>query len=59
MRYLLILFIVPLLVNLLFKIFVIKHLIYKYWSQKTSEIFLNSSQEESALTELKRFERKI
>ncbi len=59
LRYLLILFIVPLLVNNLFKTFVIQPLIYKYWSQEASEIFLNSSQEERALSELKRFERKI
>ncbi|WP_193200037.1 hypothetical protein [Nostoc sp. MG11] len=59
LRYLLILFIVPLLVNNLFKTFVIQPLIYKYWSQETSKIFLNSSQEEKALTELKKFERKI
>ncbi|WP_313889983.1 MULTISPECIES: CemA family protein [Nostoc] len=59
LRYLLILFIVPLLVNNLFKTFVIQPLIYKYWSQETSKIFLNSYQEEKALTELKKFERKI
>jgi hypothetical protein len=46
-------------VNNLFKTFVIQPLIYKYWSQEASEIFLNSSQEERALTELKIFERKI
>ncbi len=58
-RSLLILITVPLLVNQLSKIFVINPLIDKFWKQEQVEIFLNSSQEEKALAEFKRFEKQL
>ncbi|RAM50010.1 MAG: CemA family protein [Hapalosiphonaceae cyanobacterium JJU2] len=58
-RFLLIIFIVPLLVNQLSKTFIISPLIDKIWSQESSQVFLNLSQEEKVLTELKRFEQEI
>lgn len=56
-RYLLILLIIPLLLNHLSTNLVIHPLIKKYWNQEPAKIFLNSSQEERALTEFRRFER--
>lgn len=58
-RYLLILILVPLLVNQLSKIFVISPLIEKFWAKEQLRIFLNSFQEERALTELRTFEHQI
>ncbi len=57
-RYLIILLIAPLLVNQISKTFVINPIVYRLWGQK-QEVFLNSSQEERALTELKKFEQVI
>ncbi|MEI2578072.1 CemA family protein [Scytonema sp. PRP1] len=56
-RFLLILIVVPLLVNQLSRNFVITPLVKKFWSQGQSVVFLNPSQEEKALAELKRFEQ--
>lgn len=56
-RYLLLLILVPLLINQLSKEVIIEPLL-NFWSNKPSKIFLNSSQEEKALTELKNFEEK-
>lgn len=58
-RYLLILILVPLLVNQLSKNFFFEPLIKDFWINKTSDFYLNSSQEERALAELKRFEEII
>lgn len=58
-RYLLILFLVPLLVNQFSKFFLISPVINSFWNNKQESIFLNSSQEERALAELKTFEEKI
>lgn len=58
-RYLLILLLAPLLVNQISKTFVINPIVYRLWEQKQIEVFLNSSQEERALTELKKFEQVI
>ncbi len=58
-RYLLILILAPLLVNQISKTFVISPIIHRLWEQKQVEVFLNSSQEERALTELKKFEQVI
>ncbi len=57
-RYLIILLIAPLLVSQISKTFVINPIVYRLWEQK-QEVFLNSSQEERALTELKKFEQVI
>ena len=58
-RYLLILILVPLLVNQFSRVVVISPLIESFWTNKQSEIFLNSSQSERAEAELKSFEEKI
>lgn len=58
-RYLIILLIAPLLVNQMSKTFVITPMVYRSWEQKQIKVFLNSSQEERALTELKKFEQAI
>lgn len=58
-RFLLILIVVPLLVNQLSRTFVISPLVENFWSQEQSAVFLNPSQEEKALAELKRFEQAI
>ena len=58
-RYLLILIIVPLLVNHLSKTFLINPLVEKLWIPENLGSFLNFSQEERALAELKKFEQKI
>ncbi|WP_235148051.1 MULTISPECIES: CemA family protein [Fischerella] len=56
-RFLLILIVVPLLINQLSRNFIITPLVEKFWSSQESDIFINSSQEEKALAELKRFEQ--
>ena len=58
-RYLLILVFVPLLVNQFSKVFLISPVINSFWNNNQENIFLNSSQEERALAELKTFEEKI
>lgn len=59
LRYLLVLILVPLLTNQLSKNFLLEPLTKGEWINRTSEVFVNSSQEERALAELKRFEEKI
>lgn len=58
-RFLLIVFIIPLLVSQLSKTFIINPLINQFWNQEQSKAFLNSSQEEKALDELERFQQEI
>lgn len=58
-RYLLVLILVPLLVNQLSKNLFFEPLIKDFWIDKTSDFFLNSSQEERALAELREFEKII
>ncbi|MFB2920699.1 hypothetical protein [Aerosakkonema funiforme] len=58
-RYLLILILVPLLINQLSKNLLFDPLVKGWWINKPSEVFLNSSQEERGLAELKRFREKI
>lgn len=58
-RFLLILIVVPVLVSQLSKTFVVTPLVKTLWSKEQLAIFLNSSQEERALSELKRFEQAI
>lgn len=50
---------VPLLVNILSKVFFITPLVDYVWNKYQNEIFLNSQQQNSALAELKSFEEKI
>nr|ARW69305.1 Envelope membrane protein [Polysiphonia sp.] len=58
-KYLLILFIIPILINQLSKIFVLDPLINNLWNTNSSYIFLNRSQEERAFADLQRFEEKL
>ena len=58
-RFLLILIIVPVLVSQLSRNIVINPLVKTLWNKAETVIFLNSSQEERALAELKRFEQAI
>lgn len=58
-RCLLTLFLVPLLVNIFSKSFLITPIVEYFWNQTHNEIFLNSYQENRALTELHSFEEKI
>ena len=50
---------VPLLVNILSKVFFITPLVDYVWNKYQNEIFLNIQQQNSALAELKSFEEKI
>jgi flagellar biosynthesis protein FliQ len=50
---------VPLLVNILSKVFFITPLVEYVWNKYQNEIFLNIQQQNSALAELKSFEEKI
>ncbi|BAB77252.1 heme-binding protein (plasmid) [Anabaena sp. FACHB-709] len=59
LRFLLILIVVPLLINQLSRNFFIAPLIEKFWNSQELNIFLNYSQEEKALAELKRFEQSV
>jgi hypothetical protein len=58
-RFLLILIVVPMLVSQLSRNFVISPLVKALWNKEELVTFLNSSQEERALAELKRFEQAI
>lgn len=58
-RFLLILIVVPLLISQLSRNFVITPLVERFWNSQESNIFLNASQEEKALAELKRFEQRV
>ena len=58
-RYLLILILVPFLINQLAKGIIMNPLVNSFWNNNQSNIYLNSSQEERALNELKIFEEKL
>ena len=58
-RFLLILIVVPVLINQLSRNFVISPLVKALWNKEEVVSFLNSSQEERALAELKKFEQAI
>lgn len=58
-KYILLLFIVPIVVNQLSKSFVFGPCINYFWNQQNHNIFLNESQEEKAFAELQRFEEKL
>nr|YP_010904053.1 envelope membrane protein [Caulacanthus ustulatus]WCH57304.1 envelope membrane protein [Caulacanthus ustulatus] len=58
-KYLLFLFIIPILVNHLSKNFIFGPCVNYFWNQNERNIFLNESQEERAFAELQRFEEKI
>ncbi|MBW4685714.1 MAG: CemA family protein [Komarekiella atlantica HA4396-MV6] len=59
LRFLLILIVVPLLISQLSRNFFIAPIIEKFWNSQELNIFLNFSQEEKALAELKRFEQSV
>ena len=54
-----ILIIVPFLVNLISKAYVVRPITEFYWNSKQPEIFLNSYQQQRAFSELHEFEEKI
>nr|YP_009243879.1 chloroplast envelope membrane protein [Sporolithon durum]AMK96121.1 chloroplast envelope membrane protein [Sporolithon durum] len=58
-KYLLILVITPIVVNQVSKNFLLDPLINSMWNDQKANIFLNSSQEERAFTELQRFEERL
>lgn len=58
-KYLLFLFIAPILVNQLSKTFIFGPCVNYIWNQQNHNIFLNESQEERAFAELQRFEEKL
>ena len=58
-RYIIILFIMPILVNQLSKNFIFSPCVNYFWNQTEHNIFLNDSQEERAFAELERFEEKL
>nr|BBK20608.1 envelope membrane protein [Cryptomonas sp. SAG 977-2f] len=59
LKYLLLLVVFPILVNQVSKSFIFSPFIDYFWNEKNNAIFLNSSQEERAFSELQRFEEKI
>nr|YP_009391836.1 Envelope membrane protein [Acrosorium ciliolatum]ARW59980.1 Envelope membrane protein [Acrosorium ciliolatum] len=58
-KYLLILFIVPILINQISKTFFLDPFINYLWNEHSLYIFINSSQEERAFADLQRFEEKL
>nr|YP_010903652.1 envelope membrane protein [Hypnea wynnei]WCH56504.1 envelope membrane protein [Hypnea wynnei] len=58
-KYLLILFIIPILVNQISKSFIFGPYVNYLWNHHEHSIFLNESQEERAFAELQRFEEKL
>nr|YP_010952204.1 envelope membrane protein [Gloiopeltis furcata]WMP13873.1 envelope membrane protein [Gloiopeltis furcata] len=58
-KYLLFLFVMPILINQLSKNFVFGPCINNFWNRSEYSIFLNASQEERAFAELQRFEEKL
>ncbi|MDZ8052404.1 MAG: CemA family protein [Aulosira sp. ZfuCHP01] len=58
-RFLLILIVVPLLINQLSRNFVVTPIVEKFWNSQELNIFLNASQEQKTLAELKRFEQLV
>ena len=50
---------VPLFVNVISKFFLVTPLVEYVWNKHQNEIFLNTSQQNSALAELRSFEEKI
>lgn len=58
-KYLILMIISPILINLISRNFVFSPWIDYLWSEKNREVFLNTSQEERAFSELQRFEEKL
>nr|ARW63710.1 Envelope membrane protein [Chondria sp. (in: red algae)] len=58
-RYIIILFIMPILMNQLSKTFLLNPLVNQLWNSNSSHIFINHSQEERAFADLQRFEEKL
>ena len=58
-KYILFLFIIPILVNQISKSFIFEPCINYFWNRQEHSIFLNESQEERAFAELQRFEEKL
>nr|YP_009296004.1 chloroplast envelope membrane protein [Schizymenia dubyi]AOM64939.1 chloroplast envelope membrane protein [Schizymenia dubyi] len=58
-KYIIFIFITPLIVNQIAKSFILSPCINYFWNQEDHSIFLNKSQEERAFSELQRFEEKL
>ena len=58
-KYILLLFIIPILTNQISKSFFIGPIVDYWWNTSEHQIFINKSQEERALAELERFEEKL
>lgn len=58
-KYIIFLFLSPILLNQISKIFLLDPLINSFWNKSNSGIFLNLSQEERAFADLQRFEEKL
>lgn len=58
-RYVIFLFVIPILVNQMSKNFIFGPCVNYLWNQSDHNIFLNESQEERAFAELERFEEKL
>nr|YP_009394740.1 Envelope membrane protein [Polysiphonia elongata]ARW63302.1 Envelope membrane protein [Polysiphonia elongata] len=58
-KYIIFLFLSPILINQVSKIFILDPLINHLWNKNSSGIFLNLSQEERAFADLQRFEEKL
>nr|QCI08507.1 Envelope membrane protein [Spermothamnion repens] len=58
-KYLLLLFILPIIINQLSKTFILDPLITSIWNKHQPDIFINESQEERAFADLQRFEEKL
>nr|YP_009398436.1 Envelope membrane protein [Lophocladia kuetzingii]ARW67622.1 Envelope membrane protein [Lophocladia kuetzingii] len=58
-KYVIILFIMPILINQVSKVFILDPIINYFWNQKNPLIFINHSQEERAFADLQRFEEKL
>nr|ARW60184.1 Envelope membrane protein [Laurencieae sp.] len=58
-RYIIILFVMPILVNQFSKTFLLNPVVNHFWNKNSSSIFINHSQEERAFADLQRFEEKL
>ena len=58
-RYVILLFIMPILINQISKTFFLNPVVNNLWNKNSSDIFINHSQEERAFADLQRFEEEL
>nr|YP_009397831.1 Envelope membrane protein [Sonderella linearis]ARW67017.1 Envelope membrane protein [Sonderella linearis] len=58
-KYIIILFIVPILINQISKNFFLDPIINNFWNKNSAYIFINNSQQERAFADLQRFEEQL